>query len=154
MASSTSGSLHATRRKFGLPRCEDSLWFQLQTRFAGCFSGSLDRDWSGCFGGIINKSTKHIAFDEKVAATLIAYMDTTGKASTKEDREAIVKLFATRHPDLMKNSVDDRSKVLHSIHKQTGSVFFVSRAHETNTKRKRTRPRREPRPTSTSSSST
>ena len=145
-SSSLNNSLSGARKQCALPRAVGSLWFQLQTRFSGCFGGVQDKDGPNAFGGIVNKSTKHQAFDDQVSAVVMEYADRMDRLPTAADKAAILRRFAELHPELLpEGGLKARSKVLHSIHKQTGYVLFKSEAHKRKLRVKKPRVRR-PRP--------
>ena len=130
-SSSLNKNLNTARKQFALPRAVGSLWFQLQTRFSGCFAGVEDAGGPNAFAGIVNKSTKHKEFDDQVAAVVMEYADREDRLPTAADKAAILERFAERHPELLpEGNLEARSKVLNSIHKQTGYVLFKSEAYK------------------------
>jgi len=150
-SSSLNNNLNTARKQFALPRAVGSLWFQLQTRFSGCFDGVEDMDGPNAFCGIVDKSAKHQEFDEKVAAVVMEYADQEDRLPTAADKAAILKRFAELHPELLpEGSLDARSRVLHSIHKQTGYVLFKSESHKLAVRRGKPRAR-YPKPRMTKS---
>ena len=122
------------------PRALGSLWFQLQTRFSGCFAGITEK--TNCFCGVVNKSTKHHEFDDKVAAVVEEFAERMGRLPCADDKAEILGRFAELHPELLpdEGDRDAKSRFFLSLHKQTGYALFKS-----GNKRKM-KPGQQPRP--------